>query len=105
MVAVLVMAMWIGASAVGLRALTANGSGGVECLSGGMERAKYGAKQANGAIRFLRGREKAYQKTYQRGRDPPRDNRHLGRVADAQVEGMGTAERFAGCLRGKCAWG
>jgi hypothetical protein len=85
MVAVMVMAMLIGASAIGVRALTANGAGGVARLSGGVASAKYSAKRANGAISFSKVCEKHYQRAYHRGHDPPAGDRHLGRMADAQV--------------------
>jgi hypothetical protein len=104
MFAVLVMAMVIGASAVGVRALTANGPGGVARLSGDVQPEWYGAKRANGAISFLRVPKKAYQRAYHCGLDPPKRDRHLGRLADAEVEQPGAAARAMRCLRRGCCW-
>jgi hypothetical protein len=95
MVAVIVMAMVVGASAVGVRALTAKGAGGVARLSGGVARGKHSAKRANGAISVVKVCEKHYETAYHLGHDPPAGNRHLGRMADAQVERIVAAERFA----------
>jgi hypothetical protein len=85
MVAVMVMAMVIGASAVGLRALTAKGPGGMARLSGGVAREKHSAKRANGASSFLKVCEKHYERAYHRGHDPPAGDCRLGRMAEAQV--------------------
>jgi hypothetical protein len=86
MIAVMVMAMVIGASAAGVRALRAKGPGGVARLSGGMASAKHSAKRANGAISFWKVCEKHYEMAYHRGHDPPAGDRYLGRMVDAQVE-------------------
>jgi hypothetical protein len=98
MVAVMVIAMAIGASVVGVRALTAKGSGGVARLSGGVTSAKHSAKRANGAMSFLKVCEKDYHRAYHRGHDPPASDRHLRRMVDAQVERVAAAERSARCL-------
>jgi hypothetical protein len=98
MVAVMVIAMVIGASVVSVRALTAKGAGGVARLSGGVASAKHSAKRAIGAISFLKVCDKHYQRAYHRGLDPPASDRHLERMADAQVERVEAAERSARCL-------
>jgi hypothetical protein len=102
MVAVIVIAMVMGASVVGVRALTAKRAGGVARLSGGMASVKYSAKRANGAITYLKVRENDYQRAYHCGHDPPAGDRHLGRRAEAQVEPVEAAERSARCLRREC---
>jgi hypothetical protein len=102
MVAVMVIAMVIGASAIWMRALTANAPGGVAQLSGGVASGKHSAKRANGAISFLKVCENDYEIAYHMGRDPPAGDRHLGRMVDAQVKRREAAERSARCLRGCC---
>jgi hypothetical protein len=98
MFAVLVMAMVIGASTIGLHALTAKGAGGVAS-------AEHGPKLANGASSFLKVCENDYEMAYHHGHDPPPGDRHLGRMADAQVERIVAAERSARCLeRVCCPW-
>jgi hypothetical protein len=92
MVAILFIAMMIGASAVGVRALTANGPGGVGRASGGIVSATHSAKRANGAISFLKVCENDYERAYHRGHEPPASDRHLGRMAEAQVERWEAAE-------------
>jgi hypothetical protein len=89
MVAILFIAMVIGASAACVRALTANGPGGVARLSGGVASAKHSAKRANGAMSFLKVCENDYERAYHRGHDPPANDCHLGRMAEAQVERRG----------------
>jgi hypothetical protein len=97
MIAVMVMAMVVGTSAVGVRALRAKGSGGVARLSGGVASGKHSAKRANGAISFLKVCEKDYERAYHLGHDPPAGGCHLGRMAEAQVERIVAAERSARC--------
>jgi arylsulfatase A-like enzyme len=102
MIAVMVMAMVVGASAVAVRALRAKRAGGIARLSGGVASAKHSAKRANGAISVLKVCDKDYHRAYHRGHDPPAGNRHLGRRADAQVEQLKAAERSARCLGRAC---
>jgi hypothetical protein len=97
MVAVMVIAMVIGASAIWLRALTANGPGGVAQLSGGIASGKHSAKRANGATSFLKVSEKHYERAYHLGHDPPTRDCHLRRMADAQVERMEAAAGWHSC--------
>jgi hypothetical protein len=102
MFVVMVMAMVIGASVVRVRAITAKVAGGVARLSGGVASRKHSAKRANGEIRFLKVCENHYKRAYHRGHDPPAGDRHLGRMAGAQMEPMNAAERFVRCLRREC---
>jgi len=79
MIVALVMAMLGDVSGRMVRALTANRLG-ARSLSEGAAGDARGAARANGAGRICKAREKAYQNTYQRARDPPRGSRNLGRI-------------------------
>jgi hypothetical protein len=102
MLAVLIMTMLGAVSGLGVCALTSIRQGGVERLSGGMECVEYGAIRVNGAISFLHVCEKAYQRAYQRGRDPPLRERDLGRRAWLEVKRKMFGVIAAGRGGGRC---